>query len=450
MGFNSQNALGPFGNVVSVTSYGAVGNGVADDRAAIQSALDAVPLDSVIFFPTGVYLISAPLNYTRRVRLVGEHKRGSIIRCSSSFSGSQMMRNWTDADYAAGNDGFRPNTTASPNYYPMVEHLRFESNGKSNLSFIEWVHLNESGYLRDLLLVGHASSSGLTGVRLFGNNEGGLNGGRLSDITCYNPGWKQELYVKASTPGADLQVSNWVVSPVVHTDSLFYFEKMTDISMTDIHVEGGLDSSAPADAALFRLSDCIGFVLRDSLVSTLANQPRPLLKATITGATNSGAPILDGITCISASVFTGTLIADDSLSIYPRTLTVPILINIHRYDGAEFVYTEATTRELKRLELLSGSVEFYTTTPIVLTGLDQLVFSNMGTPSAVSITLPASTRPGQRVTIVDYRGDAGSNNITITPASGLINGAASYVINTNYGSVTLVQSNTDGTRWWSV
>lgn len=50
------NAAGSFFNV---KTYGAVGDGVTDDRAAIQAALDAVPsTGGTVFFPVGTYLIS--------------------------------------------------------------------------------------------------------------------------------------------------------------------------------------------------------------------------------------------------------------------------------------------------------------------------------------------------------------------------------------------------------
>ncbi len=49
---------------LNVKSYGAVGDGVTDDRRAIQSALDAVPLNSrgTIYLPPGTYKVSAPIN----------------------------------------------------------------------------------------------------------------------------------------------------------------------------------------------------------------------------------------------------------------------------------------------------------------------------------------------------------------------------------------------------
>lgn len=46
----------------SVKEYGAVGNGVADDTTAIQAAIAAAPTGTV-YFPAGVYLVSASLTW---------------------------------------------------------------------------------------------------------------------------------------------------------------------------------------------------------------------------------------------------------------------------------------------------------------------------------------------------------------------------------------------------
>ncbi len=51
------------------------------------------------------------------------------------------------------------------------------------------------------------------------------------------------------------------------------------------------------------------------------------------------------------------------------------------------------------------------------------------------------------IRIKDGQGNAGASSITITPASGLINGAATYVINTNYGSVEIYS---DGTNMFTI
>src|SRR3954454_23943486 len=64
-------------DVVNVRDFGAVGNGTTDDRAAIQSAIDAAfgPASSphgaaatqnrALVFPNGNYLVTSPLVLTR-------------------------------------------------------------------------------------------------------------------------------------------------------------------------------------------------------------------------------------------------------------------------------------------------------------------------------------------------------------------------------------------------
>lgn len=72
-----------------------------------------------------------------------------------------------------------------------------------------------------------------------------------------------------------------------------------------------------------------------------------------------------------------------------------------------------------------------------LTVYDSVLIVNKGTGSATAVTLPAA---GGTFTIKDGKGDAATNNITISGVN--IDGAASYVIRTNYGSVTLVYNGT--------
>lgn len=70
----------------------------------------------------------------------------------------------------------------------------------------------------------------------------------------------------------------------------------------------------------------------------------------------------------------------------------------------------------------------------------------VSTASARSLTLPAATAT-LCVVVKDSTGNAATNNITITPASGLIDGAATYVISANFESETIVS---DGTNFFVV
>lgn len=77
---------------------------------------------------------------------------------------------------------------------------------------------------------------------------------------------------------------------------------------------------------------------------------------------------------------------------------------------------------------------------------DHVIFCNQS--GAISVTLPAPSN-GRELIIKDISGDAETNNITIVQhASEMIEGlAASKILQTNYGSITLTS---DGTDWWMV
>ncbi len=58
---------------LSVKDFGALGDGVADDTAAIQSALNACRPGGIVYLPVGEYLTSAPLFVPPGVTLHGTH-----------------------------------------------------------------------------------------------------------------------------------------------------------------------------------------------------------------------------------------------------------------------------------------------------------------------------------------------------------------------------------------
>lgn len=93
----------------------------------------------------------------------------------------------------------------------------------------------------------------------------------------------------------------------------------------------------------------------------------------------------------------------------------------------------------------SFPVRTATSSPVTVANTDFTVMSNLSVAGAVTVNLPAGT-DGKIFAIVDAKGDASTNNITITPASGNINGASTYVINRNKGGV-LIQYNTTETEW---
>lgn len=76
------------------------------------------------------------------------------------------------------------------------------------------------------------------------------------------------------------------------------------------------------------------------------------------------------------------------------------------------------------------AIRVATISPItVVDTTDFAILSNLGTPGAVAVTLPAGVQ-GRIFAIMDGKGDAATNNITITPnGAETINGAATLVLN---------------------
>jgi hypothetical protein len=78
-------------DVVSVKDFGAVGDGVADDTAAIQAAINAgiVSQKGTILFPAGTYKISSEISITNPViRLVGDGiNNTNILQSNASANG---------------------------------------------------------------------------------------------------------------------------------------------------------------------------------------------------------------------------------------------------------------------------------------------------------------------------------------------------------------------------
>lgn len=89
--------VGPFASWMNAqTDFGAVGDGVADDTAALQKALDALEHKSyVLYIPAGTYRITAGLIYNSRmdVTLLGEDPAKTIIKWDGPDEGTMLFCN---------------------------------------------------------------------------------------------------------------------------------------------------------------------------------------------------------------------------------------------------------------------------------------------------------------------------------------------------------------------
>ena len=113
--------------MISIRDYGAIGDGIADDTAAIQAAFNAakqtalsIPAYGItVYFPRGVYKITSTLTIPIYVNLLGETVEGVII--NARFNGDAFTE-----ELSGGN---------STLYFTRIEELsiyKAEANGTLN------------------------------------------------------------------------------------------------------------------------------------------------------------------------------------------------------------------------------------------------------------------------------------------------------------------------------
>lgn len=103
-------------------------------------------------------------------------------------------------------------------------------------------------------------------------------------------------------------------------------------------------------------------------------------------------------------------------------------------------------RGIQRGAIRETAIKTFTSTGNVTLVNEAGLVVKKGTGAATGVTLPPGVK-GRRIWVKDGKGDAASNNITITPASGNVDGSATYVISANYGGVVLEH---DGNQWYAI
>ena len=77
----------PSGSFVSVKSAGAKGDGVQDDTAALQKAMDSLTADQILYFDHGAYVVTSTIKVPKNIKMTGEI--WPIIMASGTAFGNQ-------------------------------------------------------------------------------------------------------------------------------------------------------------------------------------------------------------------------------------------------------------------------------------------------------------------------------------------------------------------------
>lgn len=134
--------------IYNVRTYGAVGDGVADDTAAINAAAVAIPASGgVLYFPTGTYKVTSTITINKSIKLLGDGRNSSIINASAIASPGYIFR--IEGEITATNSVVLANALISQADIDVTDGSKFAVNDyirvRSEAGFNEEVetHLGE-------------------------------------------------------------------------------------------------------------------------------------------------------------------------------------------------------------------------------------------------------------------------------------------------------------------
>lgn len=182
---------------------------------------------------------------------------------------------------------------------------------------------------------------------------------------------------------------------------------------------GAITSSAGSCATT--LANVTNLTISNQLTLSVATGTAPMVVSSTTNVANLNASSLSGATFASPGPIGSTT---------PGTGAFTTL-------NSTGIYTSSSGRVVQtRVVTASGAVTVATT--------DFVVIVNKATGAPTTVNLPSSPTTGTVFVVKDGKGDAATNNITVTPAAGNIDGASTLTMNVGYESVNLVYN---GTQW---
>jgi len=133
----------------NVRSYGALGNGVADDTAAIQAALTTAGNagGGSVYLPSGTYLCKTTLTVPNFVRLFGDSPSQAILMGSLTNTATPLLRIGaagaqgqfiTLEGFSIDGVGATPGSHAIQGYYPTFVRIDVQAQGKWPHLFYAW------------------------------------------------------------------------------------------------------------------------------------------------------------------------------------------------------------------------------------------------------------------------------------------------------------------------
>lgn len=178
--------------VLDVKAYGARGDGVADDTAAVQAAIDDANGGTLgtrtVYFPAGVYPVSAPIRFYTGTSIVGQgwspdstYQFPSMIKASNAFVGTDILT--LDPGNGVvpapgGGGGTIPDLSW---HWGVIERIHIRGNGTSGPRGLNPGWFGEASAIKNVMvtnakagfyLTGPQASAQFEGVSVFNNGIG--------------------------------------------------------------------------------------------------------------------------------------------------------------------------------------------------------------------------------------------------------------------------------------
>lgn len=279
---------------VNIRDFGAVGNGVDDDTAAINRALQQIyktgffesttAARRTIYFPAGTYLITDKISVPPYARLVGDGPQSTIIR---QTQGNKHTVNVCDSQFQSGttigsNSAILPNSISIENLQfwnsnSSVQHPIFCINSASNLRVINSAFVsNLSASYANVINV---YSTSAISQRIVFDNCRFLNGGNgisMSGATVESFRVLNSLYSNIANVAIDLGTSTQ--GSGINNEYKFIGNVYKSTAATDYTAVGENYGSLPASLGLGNLA--LGIAQATELSST------PVVISTFIGNTS--------------------------------------------------------------------------------------------------------------------------------------------------------------------
>ncbi|KAK3337737.1 pectate lyase superfamily protein-domain-containing protein [Cercophora scortea] len=172
----------------NVKAFGAVGDGVADDTAAINAAISSgnrcggtscvgsTITPAVVYFPPGTYLITSPIVDFYYTQIIGDANDMPVVKGSSSFPSD--ANGLLDADpYLNGELNFKSTNV----FYRQLRNLIFDTTAISGTAIgVHWPSAQATSIQNCVFILSSRPEDSHTGIFM---EEG--SGGMISDLVFY-------------------------------------------------------------------------------------------------------------------------------------------------------------------------------------------------------------------------------------------------------------------------